>query len=133
MATTPDPNAGTAAFGTTAAIPRSHGRRVAGSRYNGKYDRLSFGSGGVALTFAGFTLGANAIGGRLNGQLALAPQGGVPEVAYTVGLKYVTGPLTVGVVGEIGWYQGDVRLTGVTQRRGRGITRRRRLHRRHLA
>ena len=35
-----------------------------------------------------------------------------PEVAYTVGLKYVTGPLTVGVVGEIGWYQGDVRLTG---------------------
>ena len=94
----------------------------AGSTYNGKYGGLSFGSGGVALTFAGFTLGANAIGGRLNGQLALAPKGGAPEVAYTVGLKYVTGPLTVGVVGEIGWYQGNVRLTGVTQRRGRGIT-----------
>ena len=94
---------------------------MAGSRFNGKYDGLNFGSGGVALTFAGFTLGANAIGGRLNGQLALAPQGGVPEVAYTVGLKYVTGPLTMGVAGEIGWYQGDVRLTGLTQRRGRGI------------
>ena len=115
------PAAGTAAFNTL-QFPTATGGVVAGSRYTGNYDRLSFGSGGVALTFAGFTLGANAIGGRLNGQLALAPQGGVPEVAYTVGLKYVTGPLTVGVVGEIGWYQGDVRLTGVTQRRGRGIT-----------
>ena len=94
---------------------------VPGSKFNGKYDGLSFGSGGVALTYAGFTLGANAIGGRLNGQLALVPQGGVPEVAYTVGLKYVTGPLTVGVVGEMGWYQGNVGLTGVSQRRGRGI------------
>jgi hypothetical protein len=115
------PTAGTAAFNTL-QFPTATGGVVAGSRYTGNYDRLSFGSGGVALTAAGFTLGVNAIGGRLNGQLALAPQGGVPELAYTVGLKYVTGPLTVGVVGEIGWYQGDVRLTGVTQRRGRGIT-----------
>ena len=28
---------------------------------------------------------------------------------------------TVGVVGEVGWYQGNVVLSGVTQRRGRGI------------
>ena len=33
----------------------------------------------------------------------------------------MTGPLTVGVVGEIGWYQGNVVLTGISQRRGRGI------------
>ena len=92
-------------FGTTAATLGTAG--AAAAKFNGKYDGLNFGSGGVALTYAGFTLGANAIGGRLNGQLALAPQGGVPEVAYTVGLKYVTGPLTVGVAGEIGWYQGD--------------------------
>ena len=44
-----------------------------------------------------------------------------PEVAYTVGLKYTAGPLTMGVAGEIGWYQGDVRMTGLTQRRGRAI------------
>jgi len=100
------------------------GTNVAGvtaSKFNGKYDGFNFGNGGIALTYAGFTLGANAIGGRLNGQLALAPQGAVPEVAYTIGLKYVAGPLTMGVAGEIGWYQGDVRLTGLTQRRGRGI------------
>jgi outer membrane protein OmpU len=95
---------------------------AATSRYNGKFDGLSFGSGGVALTFAGFTLAANAIGGRLNGQLALAPQGGAPEVAVVVGLKYVTGPLTVGAVVEEGWYQGSVQLTGLSQRRARAIT-----------
>ena len=106
----------------TAANFPAAGAACPAAQYNGKYDGLSFGSGGVALTYAGFTLGANAIGGRLNGQLALAPQGGAPEVAYTVGLKYMTGPLTVGVVGEIGWYQGDVRLTGITQRRARAIT-----------
>jgi hypothetical protein len=108
-----------AIFGTTAASLGAAG--AAASKYNGKYDGLNFGSGGVALTYAGFTLAGNAIGGRLNGQLALAPQGGAPEVAYTVGLKYVAGPLTMGVAGEIGWYQGDVRLTGLTQRRARGL------------
>jgi outer membrane protein OmpU len=95
---------------------------LAGSTYTGKFDGLSFGSGGAALTFAGFTLSANAIGGRLNGQLALAPQGGAPEVAYILGLKYVTGPLTVGLQAEEGWYQGSVQLTGISQRRARGIT-----------
>jgi outer membrane protein OmpU len=95
---------------------------LAGSAYNGKFNGLSFGSGGVALTYGGFTLAANAIGGRLNGQLALAPEGGAPEVAFTVGLKYLTGPLTVGIVVEEGWEQGSVQLTGLSQRRGRGIT-----------
>ena len=55
------------------------GGGLPGSTFNGKYNGLNFGNGGVALTFAGFTLGANAIGGRLNGQLALAPEGAVPE------------------------------------------------------
>jgi len=98
------------------------GNTVAGSTYNGKYDGLNFGSGGAALTYAGFTLAGNVIGGRLNGQLALAPQGGAPEIAYTASLKYTAGPLTVGVVGEVGWYQGNVNLTGISQRRGRAIT-----------
>ena len=34
----------------------------------------------------------------------------------------MTGPLTVGVQAEEAWYQGDVVLTGLSQRRARGIT-----------
>ena len=94
---------------------------VPGSTFNGSYDNLSFGSGGAALTFAGFTASANAIGGALNGQGALRPTGGVSEKAMILGLKYVTGPLTVGVTVEKGWYQGNVVLTGISQRMAQGI------------
>jgi predicted porin len=103
---------------TTAAVL---GNTVPGTTYNGKYDGLNFGNAGLALTYAGFTVGANAIGGRLNGLLALTPQHGAPEVAYMVGAKYVTGPLVVGIAAEHGDYQGSVNLTGVTQRRGQAI------------
>ncbi len=103
---------------TTAAVL---GNSVAGSRFNGQYDALSFGNGGLALTYAGFTIGGNVIGGRLNGQLALAPQHAVGELAYMFGAKYVIGPVTVGVSAERGYYQGNVNLTGITQRRGQAI------------
>ncbi len=98
----------------TAAFPTS--------KFNGKYNGLNFGSGGLALTYAGFTVGGNVIGGRLNGQLAAAPQGGTNEFAYLLGAKYTNGPFTIGVVGEVGWYQGNVVMSGITQRRGRGIS-----------
>jgi len=94
---------------------------VPGSQFTGSYDGLSFGSVGAAVTFGGFTVAGNAIGGRLNGQLALAPHNGVGELAYTLSAKWVSGPFTVGVAGEVGWYQGNVALTGVSQRRGRAI------------
>lgn len=97
------------------------GNTVAGTTFNGKYDGLNFGNAGIALTYGGFTVGANAIGGRLNGLLALTPQGGAPEVAYMVGAKYTAGPLVVGVAAERGDYQGSVNLTGITQRRGSAI------------
>src|SRR6202012_4529769 len=48
-------------------------------------------------------------------------QHGAGELAYLLGVKYVSGPLTVGVVGEMGWYQGSVQMSGLTQRRGRAI------------
>src|SRR5262249_39073785 len=86
-------SAGATALGISAAA-------LSGSRYNGHYDGLSFGSGGIALTYAGFTVGGNIIGGRLNNQLQPTPQNGVSEVAYLVGAKYVTGPLTIGIVAE---------------------------------
>jgi predicted porin len=97
------------------------GNTVPGTTYNGKYDGLSFGNAGMALTYAGFTIGANAIGGRVNGLLSLTPQGGAPEVAYMVGVKYTAGPLVVGVAAEHGDYQGSVNLTGITQRRASAI------------
>jgi hypothetical protein len=85
---------GAANLGNTAAVGGT------AARFNGQFDGLSFGSGGVALTYAGVTVGGNIIGGRLNGQLALAPQNGAGELAYLVGAKYVAGPLTMGIVGE---------------------------------
>jgi predicted porin len=106
---------------TGATTPAVLGNTVAGSRFNGRYDPLSFGNGGLALTYGGITIGGNIIGGRLNGQGGLAPQHGVGEIAYMVGAKYAIGPLTVGVAGERGDYQGNVNLTGISQRRGQAI------------
>jgi predicted porin len=66
-------------------------------------------------------VGGNVIGGRINGPLAAVPQHGTGEFAYTIGAKYVSGPFTIGIVGEIGWFQGNVNLTGISQRRARGL------------
>ena len=92
-----------------------------GSKFNGTYNGLSFGSGGVAATFAGFTVGGNVIGGKMNGQLALQPSGGAPMLGFLAGAKYVTGPWTVGIVGEEYWEQGTVTLSGLTQRKARAL------------
>jgi predicted porin len=103
---------------TTAA---ALGNTVAGTSFTGKYDGLNFGNGGVALTYAGFTIGGNIIGGRISGVLGLVPQNGVSELAYLIGAKYVAGPLTVGISAERGVYQGNVNLTGISQRRGQAL------------
>ncbi len=95
---------------------------VPGSKFNGTYQPLSFGSGGAALTFAGFTASANVIGGKLNGQGALTPSGGSNEAAMILGLKWTSGPLTVGGTVEKAWYQGNVVLAGISQRRAQGIS-----------
>jgi hypothetical protein len=97
------------------------GNAVAGSKFNGSFNDLAIGSAGVAATFAGFTVGGNVIGGQMNGQLGLQPKGGAPLVGILAGVKYVAGPLTVGVVGEEFWMQNNVNLTGITQYRGRGL------------
>ena len=92
-----------------------------GSKFNGTYNGLSFGSGGVAATFAGFTVGGNVIGGKINSQLALQPSGGAPMLGVLAGAKYVNGPLTVGIVGEEYWDQGTATLSGLTQRKARAL------------
>jgi hypothetical protein len=93
---------------TTAAVLGTSS--VPGSKFNGQYDGLNFGSGGAALTYGGWTFSANAIGGDVNEQGALKPKGGVSESAVIVGLKYVTGGLTVGATVEKVWDQGNVVL-----------------------
>jgi hypothetical protein len=110
---TPLTAAGRTILGTT-AVPTS--------TFNGNYEGLNLGSGGAAVTFAGFTLSANAIGGRVNEQGAPVPQNGAPELAFILGLKYVAGPLTLDIQAEEAWDQGNVVLTGVSQRRARAIT-----------
>jgi len=98
----------------TAAVP--------GSKFNGSYDGLAIGSGGIAATFAGITVGGNVVGGAMNGQLGLKPQNGAGLFGVLAGAKYTAGPLTFGVVGEEYWEQGNVVLSGVTQLRARGIS-----------
>jgi hypothetical protein len=80
------------------------------------YDNLSFGSIGVALSRSGFTVGGNWIGGAVNGQGAPKPSGGAGMQAWTAGVTYKTGPLTIGAVGEYINSQGSPLLTGKTQR-----------------
>jgi hypothetical protein len=91
------------------------------SKYNGKYTGWSIGSGGVALTYAGFTVGGNVIGGAKNGYASPMPQGAVHQLGYILGAKYVYGPWTVGIAAMEYWDQGNVQMTGLTQHRARGI------------
>ena len=71
------------------------------SRSNGltvrdNFNGLSIGDFGIALSYAGFSIGGKYQYGRMNGQWSLAPQG-VPSMgAYLVGASYTMGPLVVG-------------------------------------
>jgi hypothetical protein len=86
-----------------------------GSKFTGNFNGLNIGSGGVALTYAGFTVGANVIGGQKNGYVNLQPQGAPNQIGVTGGLKYVAGPLTVGVALMDYWDQGNIQMTGLSQ------------------
>jgi hypothetical protein len=77
---------------------------------------LSLGNVGVAVTFGGFTVGGNWIGGAVNGQIAPKPDGGADTQAWLAGVTYKTGPLLVGVTGMSINSQGSPALTGKTQR-----------------
>ena len=107
----------TTAFGRTqlgiSALPRS--------QYNGKFQPWSIGSGGVAVTFAGFTVAANIIGGDKNGYASPMPQNAVHQLGTVFGVKYVNGPWTVGIAAMEYWDQGNLQMTGLTQHRARGI------------
>jgi hypothetical protein len=104
---------------TVAAISQTTGgvttTSVIGAQFQ-RYDNLSFYKAGLAVTAMNFTLAADYIGGRVNGQLNMSPTGGVNENAVVVGLTYANGPITLGAEVGVIDSQGDARLTGVTQR-----------------
>ncbi|MBV9249990.1 MAG: porin [Acetobacteraceae bacterium] len=102
-------------------IPAGSVAALATSGGTGRFDNLSAKNAGVAVTFAGITVGGNYMGGAVNGQLALKPTGGANMNAYLLGAKYVTGPLTVGIVGERIFSQGAPQLVGITQRQEYGF------------
>ncbi len=88
----------------------------AGSSWDGQFDNLSFGSAGVAVTYQGFTLAANYIGGAVNGRLAARPSQGSTMNAFLVGVTYRNGPLAIGSSFANIDEQGSVAMTGLTQR-----------------
>lgn len=100
-----------------------------------KFDGYSIGSGGLQLTYGGFTFGTMGRGGRVNntGSWNLAPQGAAPEVDWEIGGSYTYGPVVVGAHVSQSWLAGfsgpafnnDGTPTGVLpsvgQRRERGV------------
>jgi hypothetical protein len=90
---------------------------LAGNPSNFRYDNLSFVNAAAAVSFAGVTVAADYIGGALNGQLNMRPQGGVSENAVVSGVTYQNGPMILGAEVGIVNSQGDARLTNISQRR----------------
>jgi predicted porin len=90
---------------------------VAGSQFNG----LSYGDMGLALNYAGFTVGGHLTTGTLNGVNALEPKGGAGETAWLVGAQYANGPIVVGA----SWFdftsQGSPLTVKIAQRREQGF------------
>ena len=110
--------AGHVNFNGTAATARAAVGAPGGSTWNGQFDNLSFGSTGIALTYQGFSIGGNFIGGAVNGRMAARPSGGAGTAAWLVGAQYaVPGmPLTVGTVFASIDSQGAVAMTTLSQR-----------------
>lgn len=116
--------AGHVNYGGSAGAARAAVGAPAGSAWNGQFDNLNFGSAGVALTYEGFTVGANFLGGAVNGRMAASPAGGAGTNAWLIGAEYkVAGlPLTVGGVFITIDSQGAVAMTGQSQRHEYGAS-----------
>ena len=84
-------------------------------------DGFSVGDMGLALTYAGFTVGGHTIFGNFNGQVGLQPKGAPAAVAWIAGVQYTTGPWTMGT----SWFnyqsQGATALVHVSQRYENGF------------
>ncbi len=98
------------AFGTYVAA-RALNNTAAGAT---KFDNLSFGTGGIAITAMGVTVAADYIGGHVNNQQAAVADGGKPTNAVITGVSYHNGPLSIGANVGIIDMQG-VGIVGKTQ------------------
>jgi len=81
-----------------------------------QFDGLSVADFGLAVTYAGFTIGGHGTTGTYNGQGALRPKGGVNGNAWLVGVQYATGPATVGASFYNFQSQGSPSLVNISQR-----------------
>jgi hypothetical protein len=108
--------AGKENLATTAYTTPAQVRAGTGSALTLRYDNLAFYKGGIAITAFNVTAAADYIGGNVNQQLAMRPDGGAPMSAVVTGLTYANGPLVLGAEVGIVDNQGDARLSGVSQR-----------------
>jgi predicted porin len=90
---------------------------IAGSQFQG----LNYGDMGLALSYAGFTIGGHVTTGAYNGVNGLKPRGGVDGKAWLVGAQYTTGPLTFGASYYDYTSQGSPLTVGIAQRREQGF------------
>ena len=81
-----------------------------------RYDAQNFFNGGLAVSYAGFTVNTDMTYGRTNGSNALDPTGGAPMQGNLVGVSYAIGQWAVGAIGAIVNSQGSINLTGISQR-----------------
>lgn len=80
-----------------------------------RYDNLNFYQFGAAITAANITLAADYIGGAINNQLQMKPQGGAPMNGTVVGVTYANGPVILGLEGGLVNDQGVAQLAGISQ------------------
>jgi hypothetical protein len=81
-----------------------------------KYDGQNFFNGGLAVSFAGFTINGDFTHGRLNGSNALDPSGGVPMNAELGAISYSIGQFAAGAIVGIVDSQGTAQLVNISQR-----------------
>ena len=84
--------------------------------WNGRFNNISAGEGGVAFTYAGFTVGGHILAGQINNANSTNPQGAPQAIAWLVGAQYANGPFVMGVSYYNYQDQGSPTLTHVSQR-----------------
>ncbi len=86
-----------------------------------QYDGFSVGDVGLAVSYAGFSVGGNVLFGDYNGQVALKPKGGKSAIAWVAGVTYSQGPMTLGASYFNYQSQGQASLVNVSQRTDSGV------------
>jgi predicted porin len=90
----------------------AHVNTPTGVQFNG----FSVTDVGLAVTYAGFTVGGNGLFGAYNGEYALQPQGGKGSTSWLAGVQYATGPLVIGASYYNQQSQGSTALVNISQR-----------------